>query len=134
MFIFLLLLTLHQSIFSFTITASYFNQHYSAQNPLLLTENTIIQMDESIIITTTAPLFDIQNQQESIHLMFSQSGTKAFQVIVQRNAAFNLKNFTKSNQKIIFENTDLNTQNKSTILLAGAHLVFKSGGTIVLSD
>ena len=134
MLIFFLLFSLHSSILPLTITASYFNKAYSAQHPLVLTENTTIDMDESIIITEVEPLFEVQNPKQPLQLTFSQSGTKIFQVAVQKNAIFNLKNFTNNNQKIIFQNTDLENHNKSTILLAGAHLVFERGGTIVLSD
>lgn len=133
MVIFLLFfLLLHAPAFALTITASFFNQTYSAQNPLVLTENTTIQMDESIIIATKEPLFKVQNDAIPIQLTFSQTGTKTFQVFVEKDAVFNLKNFTKNSQ-IIFQNCNLNMQNKSTILLVG-NLVFENGGTIVLSD
>lgn len=115
------------------MTASYFNQTYSAQNPLFLTEDTIIQMDESIIIETKEPLFIVENNTISIQLIFFQTGFKASQVVVKNDAVFNLKCFNQINQ-IIFQNCDLNMQNKSTILLAGSRLIFEKGGTIVLSD
>lgn len=121
-------------IFSLMITASDFNQNYSEQNPLMLTENTVIKMDEDIIIKTIKPLFTIENSTQSIELVFSQEEIKLFQVIIKKDAVFNLKTFTKTSQKIIFKNTDLNAQNKSKIFLNGAHLVFIDGGAFVLSD
>jgi|GEM_PF-6417885 len=129
----ILLLVLPVDTLPLTITASFFNQNHSAQNPLILTEDTQIEMNEDISIDTKEPLFELQNPTKPIKLTFIQNGMKIFRVIIQRDAVLNLKSFTKSNQAITFENTDLNTRNKSTILLQGAHLVF-TGGTIVLSD
>jgi len=130
--LFILLLIIPIQILPLAITASYFNQTYSGQNPLVLKETTTITMDESIIIATKEPLFEVQNPATPLQLIFFQTGTKTFQVFVEKDAVFNLKNFTKKN-RIIFQNCDLKTQNKSTILLAGT-LVFESGGTIVLSN
>jgi hypothetical protein len=133
MILFLTLIFFHIQLSALTITASFFNTNYSAENPLVLTENTIIELDEDITFTTTDSLFLLQNAAQPISLTFTQNNTHEFRVFVTSNAVFNTSAFASRDQQITFEKTNLVLQDTGIILLNGGKLAFFQEGTIASS-
>jgi len=103
-----------------TILASDFNATYSAANPLNLTENTEIILDENIVISTSEILF---NATTTVTLSFTPQNNN--KLIVANNTVWNLSTFISQNHKIIC---------KAELITGAGSTILQNGGVIILQD
>ncbi len=109
-----------------TILASEFNQMFSNANPLVVTENTTIELDEDIVINGE-PIKTGGNfgQGQENRLIFNaQNGNM---VIVEQSGIWQLTTFTSPNHIVQF------TGNAELIFESGAIIRF-NGGQLIMSN
>src|SRR5689334_6323446 len=97
-----LLLTVRISADTVELTASEFNSTYSAENPLILSEQVIILLDEDIVIDVEQPLFVLPVHLETATLQFVSENAIPSAVQILSQALFTIENRSGGNCVVEF--------------------------------
>lgn len=103
-----------------SILASDFNATYCATNPLDISDDTEIILDEDIIISTSEIVF---NALTPITLTFTPQGNN--KLIIANNTVWNLSTFSSEEYIVIC---------KAPLITKGGSTILQNGGVIILQN